>query len=80
MIEAVEMCPHCMSENVYPDWDTEKSGFVAICKECGQEIMLCDECYHSDDNMAQICDWCTISGEHGEEGHCFRGITHRQIK
>lgn len=65
--EAVEVCPHCMSENVYPMWDVEKSGFVAVCKHCGKEILLCDECIHMNDN----CDWCET--ECG--GKCHRGET-----
>ena len=28
-IEAVEVCPHCMGENVYPNWDVEKQGYIA---------------------------------------------------
>lgn len=79
MTEAVEMCPYCMSENTYPDWDAKKQGFVARCKKCGRAIMLCDECYHSDDNKAQECDWHAVIGECGEEGHCFRGITINKI-
>ena len=69
--EAVEVCPHCDSENVYPMWNTEESGFVAACKHCGKEIFLCDECMHADDNTSMNCDWCKT--ECG--GKCFRGIT-----
>lgn len=76
MTEAVEMCPYCESENTYPEWDVEKHGFVAVCKECGKEIMLCDECIHTDGNKAQQCDWYKAKGDDGEEGYCFRGITH----
>ena len=64
--EAVEVCPHCDSENAYPMWDTEVSGFVAVCKYCGKEIMLCDECHDYSG-----CDWCKT--ECG--GKCYRGIT-----
>ena len=71
--EAVEVCPHCMSENVYPMWDTEVSGCVAVCKYCGKEIMLCDECQHTilQDGEVHNCDWCkTETG-----GKCHRGTT-----
>lgn len=68
--EAVEVCPHCMSENVYPMWNTEVSGFVAICKHCGEEILLCDECRHTDEEVHN-CDWCET--ECG--GKCHRGCT-----
>lgn len=69
--EAVEVCPHCDSENVYPMWDTEISGFVAVCWHCGKEILLCDECMHADTNPDRYCDWCKT--ECG--GICFRGCT-----
>lgn len=75
--EAVEVCPHCMSENVFPDWEAEKQGYAAKCWRCGREIMLCDECLHADDNQGGRCDWHEIRTK-GKiiEGHCFRGITH----
>ena len=69
--EAVEMCPHCGEENVYPMWDVEVKGYVAVCQHCGKEIFLCDECMHMEDNPCMNCDWCkTDCG-----GKCFRGIT-----
>lgn len=69
--EAVEVCPHCGNENIYPMWDMENNGYIAQCKNCGKEIFLCDECLHSEDNKGQKCDWCeTACG-----GKCFRGIT-----
>lgn len=69
--EAVEMCPHCEHENVYPMWDVSVKGYVAICSHCGKEILLCDECIHAEDNLFMKCDWCkTDCG-----GKCFRGIT-----
>ena len=69
--EAVEMCPHCETENVYPMLDVEEKGFVAVCKTCGKEIFLCDECMHSEDNLCMNCDWRKT--ECG--GKCFRGTT-----
>ena len=69
--EAIETCPYCDSENVYPMWDVNVKGFVAVCKHCGKEIFLCDECMHSEDNEDMSCDWCkTKCG-----GKCFRGTT-----
>lgn len=69
--ESVETCPHCDSENVYPMWNVNEKGFVAVCKHCGNEIFLCDECLHMDDNPLMNCDWCkTDCG-----GKCFRGTT-----
>ena len=71
--EAVEVCPHCDNENIYPMWDTEISGFVAVCKSCGKEIFLCDECQHTvcEDGEVHNCDWCKT--KYG--GKCHRGIT-----
>lgn len=72
--EAVEVCPHCGSENVYPMWDVDVKGFVATCNHCGKEIFLCDECIHHEDGLNENCcgcDWCeTDCG-----GKCFRGYT-----
>ena len=44
--ECVEVCPHCMGENVI-QWNTEEQGFVAYCQHCGKKMMLCDECLHT---------------------------------
>ena len=69
--EAVEFCQHCESENVYPMWDVNVKGYVAVCQHCGKEIFLCDECMHMEDNESMKCDWCkTDCG-----GKCFRGTT-----
>lgn len=73
--KAVEVCPHCDSENIYPMWDVMTQGFVAVCQHCGEEIMLCDECMRCADELNNAwgghCDWRkTESG-----GKCFRGIT-----
>ena len=67
MTEAVEVCPHCMGENVYPDWDADIQGYIAVCSHCKTLIMLCDECLHAADNTGQICDWSEEDG-----GTCFR--------
>lgn len=69
--EAVEMCPHCESENIYPMWNVWESGFVTVCKHCGKEIFLCDECLNAEDNPTRYCDWCNT--ECG--GKCHRGVT-----
>lgn len=58
--EAVEICPHCMSENTYHMWDVNEKGFVAVCSCCGKEIFLCDECIHAEDGLNENscgCDW-----------------------
>lgn len=69
--EAIEVCPHCDNENVYTDWDVEIKGYVAVCKHCGKEIMLCDECLNNEDNPSQNCDWRKTNCG----GKCWRGIT-----
>jgi hypothetical protein len=68
MYEAVECCPHCGTENVFPNWDVEKDGYIAVC-ECGRKIFLCDECFHADDNPNMECDW----HETDTTSECFRG-------
>ena len=56
--EAVEVCPFCDQENVYPNWDVNKQGYVARCQHCGKLIMLCDEA-----TDRRICvDKCTNCG------------------
>lgn len=64
MREEVEVCPHCMGENII-QWDVEKDGYQATCQHCGEKIMLCDACLHSDDNPSGKCDW-------DEESGCWR--------
>ncbi len=80
MNEVVEMCPHCETENVYPGYEVEKNGYKVICKNCGREIMLCNECLH-DISGLRCCDWRRKIYYRGktqfqEIGICFRGITH----
>lgn len=71
MTEAVEVCPHCMGENILLNYDVDKSGYMVKCNHCGREMMLCDECLHTDDNLQGKCDWRKT--EIG--GCCFRGET-----
>lgn len=66
--EAVEGCPHCMTENVYPNYDVVGNNYTAVCKNCGEEIMLCDECFHADDNREHKCDWTEKDGCFRKEG------------
>lgn len=67
--EAIEPCPHCGEENVYPGWDVERDGYIAVCAGCGKLIFLCDECMHSEDNPCMDCDW----HECGAYNECMRG-------
>lgn len=75
--EEVEVCPYCDKENVYPTWDTNEKGFVAVCQFCGEEILLCDACQHTvcEDGEPHNCDWCKTSNG----GKCHRGITVRKV-
>ena len=72
MTEINDICPHCDSENVFEDWDTDEKGFVAECKHCGHKMMLCDACGSYDEEngwQRDNCDW------HMENGYsvCHRG-------
>lgn len=62
--EEVEICPYCMNENIV-NWDVEKDGYEITCQYCGEKILLCDACLHSDDNKGGQCDW-------NDEKGCFR--------
>lgn len=66
--EEVEVCSYCMGENIL-QWDVEKDGYKAKCQHCGEEMMLCDACFYSDDNENHYCDWC-------EEDGCWRSRVH----
>ena len=79
--EIVEVCPHCMSENVFVGWNVTLHGFVAKCWQCGNEIMLCDECLHADDNRKMRCDWHGVY-KNGKMcgGTCFRGLTRQDTE
>lgn len=63
-VEVVEVCPHCDAENVYTNYCADLLGYRVTCKECGASILLCDECFHADDNKNGYCDW--------HDGTCFR--------
>lgn len=69
--ECVEVCPHCEGENII-QWNAEKLGYVVRCVHCGKEILLCDECMHSENGCIPDCDWC----ETADGGKCKRGRTH----
>ena len=75
-----ETCPFCSTENNYPEWDADKQGFVAICKNCGEQIFLCDECLNREDNPGQVCDWHLLFYEGRQFGLCHRGSTANKEK
>ena len=73
--EAVEPCPFCCSENLYVDKDCTKEGYMEVCHECGEEMMLCEECLHAEDNPGRKCDWHEEKHDGISYGICFRGTT-----
>ena len=62
--EEIEICPFCDKE-IEKKWDVEKEGYQIPCTKCGEKIMLCDACLHSEDNKQKHCDWTMERG-------CFR--------
>ena len=54
----VEVCPYCDVE-IELRWDPEEDGYKTYCPNCGNVLMLCDECMHSDDTS---CDYCSKTG------------------
>lgn len=64
--EEIEICPFCNKE-IEKKWDVETEGYQITCTECGEKIMLCDACLHSEDNKQKDCDWTMEKG-------CFRKI------
>lgn len=49
-----EVCPHCESE-VEMRWNTDTMGYKAFCPVCGNRLMLCDECRHTEEPTP--CDY-----------------------
>ena len=58
-----EWCAHCESE-IKMRWDTDTMGFQAFCPVCGNRLMLCDECRHTDEPSP--CDY------DGKSDRCHR--------
>ena len=50
-----ELCSNCEQEVEIHGWDTERDGYKAFCPYCGEVLMLCDECQHSE--QRQPCDF-----------------------
>ena len=73
--EAVECCPFCGAENIYPNHSTKEQGYAVKCQNCGEEIMLCDECMHTEDDLSGQCDWHEVRTKNTSYGICLRGIT-----
>lgn len=51
-----EPCPNC-GEEIEMRWNTDELGYEAVCPVCGERLMLCDECLHSEDNPGGKCDF-----------------------
>lgn len=43
-MRVTEWCPHCGNEHTY----NTKKDMVTRCKSCGQPLILCSACEHSD--------------------------------
>lgn len=73
----VEVCAFCGVENEMV-WDIDELGYEAFCPVCGNKMMLCDECMHSEDEMNENGNHCDY-GEH-EDGsvRCFRCIENKK--
>lgn len=52
-----EVCPYCDTE-ITMRWNIKEQGFKAFCPVCGKILMLCDECFHAEDEYAGKCNWC----------------------
>lgn len=72
-----ETCPHCDAVNEIVNHDVEKDRWVVKCKECGEEIMLCNVCDAYLEDTPRSCDWHEEIIDGVKCGVCFRGITHR---
>lgn len=55
-----ELCPHCEREVEIHGWVTERDGYQAFCPYCGESLMLCDECQHSEQHYG--CDFDASTG------------------
>ena len=55
-----EQCSNCEREVEIHGWDTERDGYQAFCPYCGEVLMLCDECQHSE--QRQPCDFDMSTG------------------
>lgn len=53
----VEVCPHCENE-VEMRWSVAARGYKAFCPVCGNRLMLCDECLHSEESTGG-CNFCS---------------------
>ena len=73
--DVYEYCADCEHDNIYENYDPIANGYKARCMSCGREIMLCDECFHAEDNLSQNCDWHGETKNGLDYGECFRGKT-----
>ncbi len=68
----VEVCPYCESENTYLNLDPVECGYTALCKVCGERIMLCSECLRAYDNVNGVCDLGEYTKWETYSTACFR--------
>lgn len=62
-----EYCANCENE-IQMRWNVEDDGYKAFCPVCGNRLMLCDECMHSnpDGSFTDCCDY------NSQTDSCFR--------
>ena len=68
-----EFCPHCESE-IEMRWNTDTDGYQAFCPVCGNRLMLCDECHHTDGNGGCDYDSATDTCRFSANAARWRGI------
>lgn len=63
----VEYCANCEGE-IQMKWNVATDGYRAYCPVCGNRLMLCDECVHSnpDGSFTDCCDYSS------QTDRCFR--------
>ena len=57
--ECKEWCQFCNTE-VHILWDVKVHGYQIYCPNCGNRLMLCNKCTHSDDYRG--CNWAEENG------------------
>lgn len=67
----VEVCAFCGVENEMV-WDIDEFGYEAFCPVCGNKMMLCDECMHSEDELNENGNHCDYKKSEDGSEKCFR--------
>lgn len=74
-----EVCPNCERE-ITMIWDIDDLGYKAFCPVCGEQMMLCDACIHSEDGLNENCNHCDWQEHDDGTSRCFRcGVERRMV-